>query len=290
MRLIQAIKREVDMSDHDERLQMTVQQAENVARLKALAERGDGDAACRLGDRYREGLDGLRYSPRQALHWYARSGMAGDAWGQNNLGACYEHGLGCAQSYANAVKWYRRSVAQGNATATMNLGYCYLRGRGAPMDEAEALRLFRLAVEGGENRAAQEVERLEDTFGLRRLQLASEVPHPDAAPDACSAPRKGTQQARPCVLALGVPPGNGLSGRLQPSDTAQNGQLDGPWEQLHAPETGSREAVTTVRPVIVRQASEPGRHFGFVGIVRSSPRAEVAEDERRPHGHRAHDR
>jgi len=149
------------MSDWTLPSKMTAEQALRHAELVEAAERGDGDAACRLGDLHREGKGGLRYSPRQAFHWYARSAMAGDAWGQNNLGACYEHGLGCVQSYPNAVKWYRRAVAQGNATAHMNLGYCHLRGHGVARDPVEALRLFRLAVKGGEDRAQREIERLE---------------------------------------------------------------------------------------------------------------------------------
>ena len=147
---------------------MNEAQAVSFARLVEAAERGDGGAACRLGDMYREGLDGLRYSPKQTYYWYAKSALAGDANGQNNLGACYEHGLGCAQSYPKAAKWYRLSAAQGLGTASMNLGYCYLHGHGVPRDEVEALRLFRLAVEGGESRAQQEVERLEPSRGPRR--------------------------------------------------------------------------------------------------------------------------
>ena len=130
-------------------------------RLVEAADRGDGGAACRLGDWWREGLRGLRYGPQQAFRWYARSALAGDAFGQNNLGACYEHGLGCPQSYAKAVKWYRIAAAQCQGTASMNLGYCYLRGHGVPPDRGEALRLFRLAVQQGEPKAQPEVERLE---------------------------------------------------------------------------------------------------------------------------------
>lgn len=140
---------------------MTAEQAEAFARLVEAAGRGDGGAACRLGDMYREGLGGLRYSPKETYRWYAKSALAGDPNGQNNLGACYEHGLGCGQSYAKAVKWYRLSGAQGLGTASMNLGYCCLRGHGVPADKEEALRLFREAVEKGEAKAAQEVERLE---------------------------------------------------------------------------------------------------------------------------------
>lgn len=140
---------------------MNAEQAREFVRLHSAAERGDGGAACRLGDMYREGLGGLRHSPRQTFRWYSRSALAGDANGQNNLGACYEHGLGCAQSYPKAVKWYRLSAAQSLGTATMNLGYCHLRGHGLPADTGEALRLFRLAVEQGEDKAQQEVEQLE---------------------------------------------------------------------------------------------------------------------------------
>ena len=40
---------------------MTDGQAVAFARLVEAAEHGDGDAACRLGDMYREGPGGLRY-------------------------------------------------------------------------------------------------------------------------------------------------------------------------------------------------------------------------------------
>lgn len=146
-------------------------QAQAFARLVSLAEAGSGDAACRLGDMYREGLGGLRVSPKETFRWYSRSALTGDAHGQNNLGACYEHGLGCAQSYPKAVKWYRLAEAQGHCTATMNLGYCYLWGHGIPADKAEALRLFRLAVERGEQKAAKEVERLEGSVKKPKVRF-----------------------------------------------------------------------------------------------------------------------
>jgi TPR repeat protein len=165
MRLVQATKREVHMIELTGRLTMTVEQIEAFGRLTEAASRGDGDAACRLGDMFREGLGGLRYSPKLAFHWYARSALAGDPSGHNNLGACYEHGFGCEQSYADAVKWYRRAAGQGVGTASMNLGYCYLRGHGVPADKGEALRLFRVAVQQGEAKAADELERLGEEVG-----------------------------------------------------------------------------------------------------------------------------
>jgi hypothetical protein len=139
---------------------MTAEQAQALAELVQAARRGDGQAACQLGDMCREGLGGLRFSPKEAHRWYALSAMAGDANGQNNLGACYEHGLGCVQSYPKAVKWYRLSAAQKLGTASMNLGYCYLRGHGVPADKREALRLFQNGLAEGEIRCRPEVDRL----------------------------------------------------------------------------------------------------------------------------------
>jgi TPR repeat protein len=165
MRSVLATKREIDMTERKLLFLMNAEQAQEFARLVRAAEAGDGGAACRLGDLYREGRGGLRYSPKETHRWYARSAMTGDANGQNNLGACYEHGIGCRQSYARAVKWYRLAAAQKLGTASMNLGYCYLYGHGVPLDKTEALRLFRLAVKQGEPKAADELVRLGEPVG-----------------------------------------------------------------------------------------------------------------------------
>lgn len=159
MRLVPATKREMTMSEPIRRNGMTPEQAAAFERLTAAAESGDGAAARRLGGMYREGSDGVRYSPRQAYRWYLRSALAGEPSGQNDVGACFEHGLGCPQSYRKAVEWYRRSAAQNIGTAAMNLGYCYLHGHGVPADREMAVRLFRLAFRQGESRAGEELVR-----------------------------------------------------------------------------------------------------------------------------------
>lgn len=190
---------------------MKPEQLEAFLRLQRAAERADGAAACRLGDMYREGLGGLRYSPKETYRWYAKSALAGDANGQNNLGACYEHGLGCVQSYAKAVKWYRLAAAQGLAYASSNLGYCYWRGHGVGMDQGEALAWFERALEQRDDRAKAMVEKLGGDRSLRVLQIAPSDTGPSASSGDCSAPLPGTQRARPCVLALGSLPRDGLS-------------------------------------------------------------------------------
>jgi TPR repeat protein len=57
--------------------------------LKTLmndARNGDAEAARKIGDMYREGANGTKYSPRSAYRWYAESALGGSAVGQNNVG------------------------------------------------------------------------------------------------------------------------------------------------------------------------------------------------------------
>ena len=114
---------------------------------------GDGHAACKLGNMYRVGKQ-LKYSPRLAHRWYARSALAGYAAGQSNLGACLERGLGCRINYRQAAKWYALSASQGHPTAQFNLGLCHLNGRGVPQNLAEACRWFQKAADHGAPDAA----------------------------------------------------------------------------------------------------------------------------------------
>lgn len=151
---------------------VTAAQAQGFADRMRAAESGDGAAACELGDLYRVGAGGLRHSPAQSFRWYARSALAGDANGQNNLGACYEHGIGCKQGYRTAVSWYRQAAAQQLAYASSNLGYCYLYGHGVRADKTLALTWFERALEQGDARAAAMVKQLGGK--VRSTQSASD--------------------------------------------------------------------------------------------------------------------
>jgi TPR repeat protein len=103
----------------------------------------------------------------------------------------------------------------------MNLGYCYLRGHGVPADKEEALRLFREAVERGEDKAAQEVERLEGNRVYGRI--------PKGFKDRTS---EGTGLA----LVGGVAPPEKREGSANPSK------------------------------IRVVDETEPGKHFGLIGV------------------------
>lgn len=121
----------------------------DLAHIFESAKKGNRDAAWQLGDMYREATRGVKYSPRSAFRWYAESALAGSATGQNNVGASYENGMGCAQSYAKAAKWYRLAARQGLGVAMSNLAFLYLNGYGVSADKAEALRWFKQGAAAG---------------------------------------------------------------------------------------------------------------------------------------------
>lgn len=134
----------------------------DVARLMEEARQGNSDAAWQLGDIYREAAAGVKYNPRTAFRWYAESALAGCATGQNNVGAAFENGLGCQQSYAKAAKWYRLAATQGLHTAMANLAFLYLHGYGTQPDKAEALRWFRRGAEAGCKKSRRMLEAVQN--------------------------------------------------------------------------------------------------------------------------------
>ena len=85
-----------------------------------------------------------------AVQYYYKSAHMGYSNAQNNLGACYQKGLGVSQDYTEAVKWYRKAAEQGNAGAQCNLGYCYASGQGVTKDYAEAVKWYCKAAEQGQ--------------------------------------------------------------------------------------------------------------------------------------------
>jgi hypothetical protein len=130
-----------------------------LAMMMQAAKAGDGQAACRLGDLYRDG-EKVSYNPKKALRWYARSALLGDPVGQNQLGACYEHGVGCRPNPRRAAKYYALSASQGCSTAQKNLGLCYLVGRGVSRDLEQARSWLQGAADQGEPGAAEKLAEL----------------------------------------------------------------------------------------------------------------------------------
>ena len=85
---------------------------ESLKKQKSDAEGGDSKAQFTLGTYYHFGLQGYKRDMVSALFWYNKSAMSGYADALFNLGACYEDGVGVAQSLSEAYAYY--TLAQGH--------------------------------------------------------------------------------------------------------------------------------------------------------------------------------
>jgi TPR repeat protein len=116
--------------------------------LKTLAEKGDAEAAVKLGQLY-EKAKGVAQDYGEAIKWYRKAAEAGNSYGQVNLGWMYQNGFGVQRDYAEAVKWYRKAAEAGNSYGQVNLGVLYENGQGVGKDSTEALKWYRKAAEAG---------------------------------------------------------------------------------------------------------------------------------------------
>ena len=113
------------------------------------AERGDKTAQNALGDIYRDAKE----DPVEALVWYRKSAVRGDAPARCNLGFHYAAGLGVGQNYKLAMEWFLNASDQGFAPALFNIGNLYSTGAGVPLDYAQALHWWRKAADMGDTSA-----------------------------------------------------------------------------------------------------------------------------------------
>src|SRR5436305_12876345 len=60
----------------------------------------------------------------------------------NNLGYCYQYGIGKRKDKFKAFEFYLKSAEEGYSAAKNNLGYCYQNGIGATKDEKKAFEWY----------------------------------------------------------------------------------------------------------------------------------------------------
>lgn len=90
----------------------------------------------------------------QAAQWYEKAAQGGDAQAENQIGYCYQLGIGVPVDLARALHWYQLAAASGLPAAKVNLGVAFLRGFGVRADPAFAAQLFREAAAGRDGRGA----------------------------------------------------------------------------------------------------------------------------------------
>ena len=80
--------------------------------LKPIADQGDAEAQCLIGNMYQLGL-GLERNVLEAVKWYKKSANQGYSVASNNLAEIFMVGdQGVAIAPAEAEKWYQKARKQ----------------------------------------------------------------------------------------------------------------------------------------------------------------------------------
>jgi hypothetical protein len=165
-------------------------------KTKTLAEHGDTNAQCELGDMYSLG-EGVATNLVEAAKWYGKAADRGDLWAKMQLVWCYGRiaysyatGEGVTTNQLEAAKWYRKAAEQGDAEAQLQLGTAFLVGRGVATNLVEGVKWCRKAAEQG-------LAEAENKLGIA-LEVGWGIPkdYPDAANWYRKAAEQGDQAAQ----------------------------------------------------------------------------------------------
>ncbi|KAF0547894.1 HCP-like protein [Gigaspora margarita] len=85
---------------------------------------------------------GIAKDEKKAYEWYFRAAMENSFCGQNNLGWCFEKGIGVVKDERKAFEWYLESAKGGNSSGQNNLGRCYEIGIGVDKDKKKAFKWY----------------------------------------------------------------------------------------------------------------------------------------------------
>ena len=157
-----------------------------IRKLEKLAEKGDIDAQCELGDIYesliygsvdykravywytkaaeqgnkeaQKRLASLYYHPysgvmdeKKAAYWFTKAAKQGDTHSQGILARMYKEGNRISQDYKRAAYWYTKAAEQGVVFAQFELGIMYYNGQGVPQNYKLAYVWNSLAASSGDS-------------------------------------------------------------------------------------------------------------------------------------------
>ena len=85
----------------------------------------------------------------EAVQWFRKAAMQGNATGQYNLGLMYAKGTGVGLDIAQAIAWFRKAAEQGDTGALFKLGVAYENGEGVAKDNVLAYTNYAIAARNG---------------------------------------------------------------------------------------------------------------------------------------------
>lgn len=128
--------------------------------FKIAAKAGLSASQDNLGWCYEKGL-GVDIDHIESVYWYRKGAENGSMHAMSCYAWCLSNGFGCDINFAEAMDWYRRAAEKGDPRAFYNLGVMYERGQGAPIDYDEARRLYRKAADMNYDGAEQAIKNIE---------------------------------------------------------------------------------------------------------------------------------
>jgi len=91
--------------------------------LKAKAESGDVEAQLNLAHCYICGQHGVSIDKKEAVKWYIKAAVQGNAIAQRSLGMSYSNGVGVGKDDKEALKWYAKAAETGDGYAQNGLAW-----------------------------------------------------------------------------------------------------------------------------------------------------------------------
>lgn len=126
------------------------QYAEAMAWWTAAAEKGDVEAARRLGVEYMDGKRGVvERDFGKARHYHLQAAMGGEPRSMLDLGTIHENGYGVPESLEEAARWYLWRAKYGLGTAQYNIALMLETGEGGRQDLVEAYMWQALGAQDG---------------------------------------------------------------------------------------------------------------------------------------------
>jgi hypothetical protein len=120
--------------------------ADDLPRLQARAESGEGRAQVLLGLAYEMGGAGLKPQPPMALSWFLKAADQGITWAQVWAADFYLSGSdGIERDVSRALVLYRSAADRGDPKAAFFVGQIYFYGDGVAANHQEAAAWYRRA-------------------------------------------------------------------------------------------------------------------------------------------------
>lgn len=123
-------------------------------------KQGCGEAIFTIGEFYMDGK-GVEKDEKKGFEYWVKAAKYGYDIAMVWVGNCYWFGFVVDIDYYKAFDYYKMAAELGNCDGQFHVGECYQKGFGVIKDLNEAKKWFQLAAKQGEERAIEELKKME---------------------------------------------------------------------------------------------------------------------------------